>query len=227
VLGVVSPLLLPAPRLVGSALLKLIQTSMFWKALVATVYTWAIGIVVGTLVGGTVGLLLGLNTYVWSAAEPWVEFFRALPSIVLVPLVSILLGVGSGSRVVCAALVVFLLMVSSAAAAIRSTRGSYIRLARAWRLRPSQRMMLLYVPATLSHLTIALRAAIPIALIVTVAADMLIATDAGIGLILMDSLAVFDTKRFYAAVTVVGVLGYIAAGLSAFLERRTIHWSGT
>ena len=73
---------------------------------------------------------------------------------------------------------------------------------------------------------VALRAAIPLALIVTVAADMLIATDAGIGRILMDSLAVFDTKKLYAGVIVVGLLGYIAARLSALLEEKTIHWSG-
>jgi NitT/TauT family transport system permease protein len=73
---------------------------------------------------------------------------------------------------------------------------------------------------------VALRAAIPLALIVTVAADMLIATDAGIGRILMDSLAVFDTRRLYAGIIVVGVLGYISVGISSILERKTIHWSG-
>lgn len=194
--------------------------------LIATFGTWLLGVLVGTILGGALGLLLGLNAYVWAAAEPWVEFFRSLPSVVLIPLVSIFMGVGVGSRFACATLVVVLLMVSSAATALRSTRSSYLRLGVAWRATPIQMLLTFYLPATLSHLVLALRAAIPLALIVTVAADMLIATDSGIGRILMDSLAVFDTRKLYAGVIVVGILGYAAVGLSALLERKAIHWSG-
>lgn len=223
----VSPILMPGPLSIAQALFGLLNNPSFWVDLVTTISTWLIGVIVGTFVGGAVGLLLSLNRYIWAAVEPWVEFLRALPSIVLVPLISILLGVGSGSRVTCAALVVLLLMVSSAATAIRATRGTYLKLGLAWRANTFQMLLYFYLPATMSHLAVALRAAIPLALIVTVAADMLIATDAGIGRILMDSLAIFDTKKFYAGVIVVGILGYVAAGLSSFLERKTIHWSGT
>ena len=225
--GFISDLLLPRPTLVGQALVAMAQSSSFWHDLLATVLTWLLGVAVGTVIGGAVGLVLGLNSYVWAAAEPWVEFLRALPSVVLIPLVSIFLGVGTSSRFACATLVVVLLMVSSSATALRATRSSHLRLAVAWRARPLQLLWSFYLPATLSHLIVALRAAVPLALIVTVAADMLIATDAGIGRILMDSLAVFDTKKLYAGVIVVGALGYVAASISSFVERKTMHWSGT
>lgn len=226
VLGLISNLLLPAPASVAQALVKLTKTQSFWLDLMTTVATWVLGVLVGTILGGALGLLLGLNSYVWAAAEPWVEFLRALPSVVLIPLVSIFLGVGAGSRFACSALVVILLMISSSATALHATRSSYMRLAIAWRATRLQMLQEFYLPATLSHLMVALRAAIPLALIVTVAADMLIATDTGIGRILMDSLAVFDTKKLYAGVIVVGLLGYVAARLSAILENKTIHWSG-
>jgi NitT/TauT family transport system permease protein len=225
--GFVSDLLLPSPLSVGQALAALACSTSFWHDLSATVFTWLLGVAVGTVIGGTVGLVLGLNSYIWAAAEPWVEFLRALPSVVLVPLVSIFLGVGTSSRFACATLVVVLLMVSSSATALRATRSSYLRLAVAWRATPLQLLWSFYLPATLSHLIVALRAAVPLALIVTVAADMLIATDAGIGRILMDSLAVFDTKKLYAGVIVVGALGYVAATISSFVERKTMHWSGS
>jgi NitT/TauT family transport system permease protein len=75
-------------------------------------------------------------------------------------------------------------------------------------------------------MAVALKAAIPIALIVAVAADMLIATEAGIGKVIMDAMAVFDTPRMYAAVIIVGLLGYLAAVLGTSIERLAIHWSG-
>jgi NitT/TauT family transport system permease protein len=224
--GWVSNLLLPPPSSVATALSDMAQTGAFWKDLFATVFTWALGVVIGTVAGGILGFVLSLNPYVWAACEPWVEFLRALPSVVLVPLLSLFFGIGTNSRLACAALVVAVLMASSASTAIRATRGSYLRLAVAWRATLLQTIASFYFPATLSHMAVALRAAIPLALIVTVAADMLIATDAGIGRILMDSLAVFNTSKLYAGVIVVGALGYLSVGISSIVERKTIHWSG-
>ena len=224
--GWVSNLLLPPPSSVAAALSDMAQTRVFWADLFSTVGAWTLGVLLGTVIGGVFGFALGLNPYVWAAAEPWIEFLRALPSVVLVPLLSLFFGIGTNSRLACATLVVAVLMASSASTAIHATRGSYLRLAIAWRASLLQTIHSFYFPATLSHLAVALRAAIPLALIVTVAADMLIATDAGIGRILMDSLAVFDTRKLYAGVIVVGVLGYLSVGISSILERKTIHWSG-
>lgn len=224
--GWVSNLLLPPPSDVAAALAKMAETHAFWRDLFSTVVAWALGVILGTVIGGILGFVLGLNPYIWAAAEPWVEFLRALPSVVLVPLLSLFFGIGTNSRLACAALVVAVLMASSASTAIHSTRASYLRLAVAWRVPLWRIIVSFYFPATLSHLAVALRAAIPLALIVTVAADMLIATDAGIGRILMDSLAVFNTSKLYAGVIVVGALGYLSVGISSIVERKTIHWSG-
>jgi NitT/TauT family transport system permease protein len=226
-IGLVSALLLPKPGDVGKALFILFNRPSFWADLWATMWTWIIGIVIGTTAGGVVGFVLGFNKYIWAAIEPWIEFLRSLPSVVLVPLASIFIGVGTGSKLACSTLVVFALMVSSSSTAVRSMRASHIRLAISWRATVLQSLWFFYVPAALSHMAIAVRAAIPLALIVTVAADMLIATDSGLGRILMDAMAVFDTKTLYAGVLIVGWLGYAAARVSAFIEKKSIHWSGS
>jgi len=223
--GLVSPLLLPTPSKVGAALLRLVSSISFWNDLGATVFAWLAGVSSGTLIGGLAGISLGLNRYIWAAVEPWVEFLRSLPSVVLVPLVSLFLGVGSSSRIACSAIVVIVLMLSASAMAVRSTKDTHIRLAFAWRASRFQIIRTFVLPSVLSHMAIALRAAIPIALIVVVAADMLIATESGIGKIVLDALSVFDTATMYAAIVVVGLLGYIAAVVGSFIERRTIHWT--
>jgi ABC-type nitrate/sulfonate/bicarbonate transport system permease component len=223
--GLASDLLLPPPTAVAATLVSFGESTRFWIDLAGTTCTWLAGVVIGTVLGGVLGLVVSFNAYVWAAVEPWIEFLRSLPSVVLVPIISIFLGVGLGSRLACATLVVFVLMVSSAGSAVRSTRASHLRLAVAWRATPWQRLTYFYFPATVSYLAIALRAAIPIALIVTVAAEMLVETDAGLGRILMESYAVFDMRKLYAGVIVVGLLGYISAAVGSLIERRTIHWS--
>ena len=222
----VPKVLLPWPGDVGRTLASMIASRPFWLDLKATIFTWLAGVFLGTILGAILGIVLGLNKYVWAAVEPWVEFVRALPSVVLIPLVSLFMGVGVLSRLTATSLVVVVLMMATSGTAIRSTSAAHLRLAIAWRASSLQRLLHFQIPAALSHMAIALKAGIPLALIVAVAADMLIATDAGIGKIIMDSLAVFDTEKLYAAVFVIGALGYIAALIGSAVERLTIHWSG-
>lgn len=224
--SLVPSLLLPTPPRVGAALVSLLIQADFWLHITSTVISWLLGVLIGTLAGGVLGIALGLNKYIWAAAEPWVEFLRALPSVVLVPLVSLFLGVGTMSRVSSCAIVVAALLASTAGTALRSTSRSHLRLAAAWQASLWQTLRYFLIPSALSHMAVALKAAIPLALIVAVAADMLIATNTGIGKIIMDSLAVFDTPTMYAAVLVVGLLGYLASALGAGVERLAIHWRG-
>lgn len=222
----VPTVLLPWPVDVGKALVAMLRSQQFWQDLSGTVWTWLAGVVIGSLTGAFLGVALGLNRFVWAAVEPWVEFTRSLPSVVLIPLVSLFMGVGVSSRLTASALVVVVLMMATSGTAIRSTSAAHLRLATAWRATAVQRLLHFQLPAALSHMVVALKAGIPIALIVAVAADMLIATEAGIGKIIMDSLAVFDTARMYAAVLVVGILGYIASLVGSRIEVWALHWSG-
>jgi len=222
----VPTVLLPWPSDVGHAFISMLGSHQFWQDLSGTVWTWLAGVVVGSIAGAFLGVALGLNRFVWAAVEPWVEFIRALPAVVLIPLVSLFMGVGAPSRLTASALVVVVLMMATSGTAIRSTSTAHLRLATAWRATAVQRLIYFQLPAALSHMVVALKAGIPIALIVTVAADMLIATEAGIGKIIMDSLSVFDTAKMYAAVLVVGILGYIAALVGSRIEIWALHWSG-
>lgn len=222
----VPTVLLPWPSDVGRALVAMLSSHQFWQDLNGTLWTWLAGVVIGSLSGASLGVALGLNRYVWTSVEPWVEFIRALPSVVLIPLVSLFMGVGVSSRLTACALVVAVLMMATSGTAIRSTSAAHLRLAIAWRATAVQRLIYFQLPAALSHMVVALKAGIPIALIVAVAADMLIATEAGIGKIIMDSLAVFDTAKMYAAVLVVGVLGYVASLVGSRIEVWALHWSG-
>lgn len=224
--GLISKILLPAPVPVFMTIGKMLFDARFWADLQATIGVWLIGLGIGTLGGGIIGLFASLNRYAWAVLEPWIEFVRSLPSIVLVPMVSLFLGVGGLSRLASCSIVVFAIMASSAAQAVKHARQNHLRIAKAWRARPVAVVFVFILPAVLSHLVVALRTAMPIALIVAVACDMLIATDRGLGKTLMDSLAVFDSQRAYAVIIVIGGLGYVAAQLGVAIERRALHWAG-
>lgn len=225
-LGMVPEILFPSPHRVLHALLTLGKSSGFWHDLASTIFSWFFGVLIGVFLGGFFGLFFGINRLIWLIIEPWIEFLRSLPSIVLIPMVSLFLGVGGSSRLACSTIVVSTLLISTAGTAIRSASKTYLRLATAWRISNWEKIRYFYFPSAVTHMVVSLKAALPIALIVTIASDMLIATDSGIGKILMDSSAVFDISTMYAVVIVIGFLGYFAAIAGSWLENRFIHWSG-
>lgn len=218
--------LLPSPKRVFIDFAQLIQSKSFWIDLFATLESWLLSVIIGTIAGGVIGFALGMNKYVWYAFEPIVEFFRSLPSIVLVPLVSLFVGVGFGSRLVCGSMVVSFILISNTAAALRVSTATHLKLSASWKWKISDRLFYILIPSGLTQMLVGLRTAIPICLIVIVAADMLVATDSGIGKIIMDSSAVFAMPRLYSAIFVVGSLGYLSSILSNYLEKKTTHWIG-
>jgi ABC-type nitrate/sulfonate/bicarbonate transport system permease component len=181
---------------------------------------------IGIALGVVAGIMLAINHKIWLIFEPIVEFFRSLPSIVLVPLIGLFLGVGLESKLTCVIMVVAVTIISTLGIAMRSINTTYIKLQYAWKLSLKNSLQYLYLPEISSHLIVAIKASIPLALIVAVASDMLIATDNGIGKIITDSMAVVNTTRMYAAIIVVGILGYLSAKFSTYIEKSFIHWKG-
>jgi len=222
----VNPILLPSPKRVIQELMSLVRTNEFWLDFGNTIMTWFLGLVIGILFGVVVGVLLALNEKIWFIFEPIIEFFRTLPSIILVPLISLFMGVGLDSKVLSVSVVVAVTIISTVGIAIRSINTNYKKLKSAWKLTTYETIKNIYLPEISSHLLIAIKASIPLALIVAIAADMLIATDNGLGKIITDSMAVFNATRMYAAILIVGVLGYLAAKLSELVENKFIHWKG-
>lgn len=222
----VSTILLPYPNKVINELFVLFTERSFWINIGTTIFTWVGGIIFGLFFGCIFGIILGYNQFIYHAFEPWIEFIRSLPSVVLVPLVALFFGVGIGSRLACSSIVVAVMLISNMGIAFRSVKNAHLKLAKSWKINNNQKILYFIAPAALSYLMVTLKSAIPIALIVAVAADMLIATDSGIGRTIMESLAVLNTTRLYAVIIVVGILGYFAALLSNYLEVITIHWNG-
>lgn len=223
---VVPQLLLPHPRIILAALLSLFQDDYFWISLWATSSNWITSIVLGTLFGLFIGVAASANPYAWAAILPIVEMLRSLPSVVIVPIFALFLGAGDVSKVACASTVVAVLIIAVSGTAIRSLDRSYLRLAAAWCLSTRQLYVKIVFPALLPELIIAIKAALPLALIVCIASEMLVSTQRGLGVIVLNSLAVFKTDTMYATVFCIAFMGYSASLIGSVIEKKLLHWSG-
>jgi NitT/TauT family transport system permease protein len=91
---IISPAVLPSAFTALARAAGLLGNSQFLGDLAATVEAWATGLALSIALAVPAGLVLGSVPGVRTATRALVEFLRPIPSVALIPLVSLLLGAG-------------------------------------------------------------------------------------------------------------------------------------
>ncbi len=92
--GIVSQSALPLMSTVLAKAAGLVVNTQFLTDFGATVEAWALGLLITVLVGVPCGLVLGSLPGVRVATRAIVEFLRPIPSVSIIPLVTLVLGAG-------------------------------------------------------------------------------------------------------------------------------------
>src|SRR5690606_1607110 len=182
------------------------------------------GFGVTALVGIGFGLLLGT----FHGIEPWVrpviEFLRAVPPPLIVPVAMMIMGL-SGNVVI--TVIVFgtlwPVLINTLDGASR-VEPLYLDTARVFR---SPRWVVLrsvVLPASLPTIMAGLRTALSISLIMLVLGEML-ASSTGIGYLILTSQQTFDVPATYGGVLLLGLLGWTFDTLFVVIERRVLRWN--
>ena len=184
--------------------------------------------VAGFAVGGCCGVLLGFACGVFPgfgrAMRVTVEFLRPMPSVALIPIGILFLGLGFGLCVAVAgfacswpAYVAALAGADAAGAELRDT-------ARVYGLGRWERIVFVRAPAALPQVMAGLRTGLAVAVAVAVTTEMAAAPD-GLGSFILESSLAGRPERLYAGIVAVGLLG---AGLNAAFvagRRLVLAWT--
>lgn len=97
--GIVRREYLPPASDILARSVELAGDSVFLDGIGATLRAWVLGLALACAIAVPAGLLLGSVPVVDAAVRAIVEFLRPLPSVALIPLVSLLLGSGTETEV--------------------------------------------------------------------------------------------------------------------------------
>ncbi len=176
-------------------------------ALASTLTTFALSMVLATVLGVGLGILVGSKPRVERALMPLIDFFRALPPPVIVPVLTLLLGINRGASVaIVVAAVVWPIVLSTMTAVqeVPSVRREVAPVLGLGRLET-------FVKVTLPSLTVGIvtgvRISIGLALVITLLVDIL-STGTGIGRLLVEQQQFFESAAVWALLFTVGLIGY-------------------
>jgi ABC-type nitrate/sulfonate/bicarbonate transport system permease component len=223
--GLVDKALLPAPTGVVARVFTMFGESDFQVAMIATLLTWVLSLVITVAIALPLGILLGSLPAVRTATSAVIEFLRPIPAVALIPVVSVLLGGGPVSTITLAVFAGTWPMLFTVVAAIRETDPMLLETARVFGVRRLAAAVRVRLPAVARALVIGIRVSVGLELIVIVSTGLLTGINGGIGQYLWNAgEAAGDTTTVLAGTIVIGVVGYLAnQGLLGLQQVRWLH----
>lgn len=219
----INPLWFPGPINTLKDLWSLIQSGEMGDAVLETVQRMLVGFVLASVIGVVVGGAIASSEFLKKTLEPTVEFFRPMPASALIPVVIIILGY-SGSMVV--AVVVLGSIWPILLASIHGFRSLDPRLSEVallLQMSPLEKASKMQLPNALPSIFSGIKVSISIALIVTVAAEML-SSQPGIGYLMLMGARAYQSTTVFSGILVLGVLGLLINIVMQQLEKFFVKW---
>lgn len=221
---VADPFMISRPSQVAALLAEWLAEGYLLEHLSITLLETVVGFIAGAIAGITLGLVLALSPTASRVLGPYVNAAYALPKVALAPLFVIWFGLGIEMKYVLAAIFVLFLTFFSTWNGARQVEVALVDTLRVMggsRFEIVRRVM---IPSALTWMFNGLRISFPQALIGAVLGEI-IASRQGIGFVIQNSAAQFNTDGVFAAIMILTVMAVVADGLLALAQRRAFRWS--
>jgi ABC-type nitrate/sulfonate/bicarbonate transport system permease component len=217
----ISPVLLPGPIGVVEA-----ASAHADELLVATWSTMSeilIAAAAATIVGYLAAMALSVLPALRRMTFPYMLVTQVIPKVALAPLLLAWFGVGAQSRLLLAFLIAFFPMVINTLDAVLHTEPDMVKYARSLVASEWQVLLKVRLPAALPATMAGIKITTSLAIVGVVVGEF-VASDSGLGKIVIESAALMQTSQMIAATLAVGAIGVVLLGAIEVVERRVLRW---
>lgn len=218
-----SGLQLPTPPEVVSKAVAMWQAGILQSDTLASLGRVVTGFLLGSAVAIPAGFLMGWYVVARGLFEPWIQFFRTIPPLALLPLVIVLLGIGEVPKIFVIFLAAFLGCVISTYQGVVSVDKTLINAARVLGAKDGTIFVKVVVPASTPFILVGMRVGLGSAWATLVAAELLAAT-AGLGYRMQQAQLYYDLATIFVDIIVIGILGLVMDRLLLLAEKKLTGW---
>ncbi|MHC5234358.1 ABC transporter permease [Brucella sp. LJL56] len=181
------------------------------------------GFVLGVALAIPVGFLMGWYRIARSLIEPWVQFFRMIPPLAVIPLAIVTLGIDESPKIFVIFLASFLSSVVATYQGVISVDRTLINAARVLGAKDATIFARVIVPASVPFILVGVRIGLGSAWATVVAAE-LIAAQSGLGYRMQQAQLYYDLPTIFVSLVTIGILGLFMDRLLQAADRRLTQW---
>lgn len=183
----------------------------------------AAGYLIAAVVAITLGALIGNYKRLRDLLEPVLEFFRAIPPPVTVPILMLIFGIENTMKIVVIAFGCMWPILLNTAEGVRAVDSVLSDTARTYRISGAARLRHLVLPAASPQIFAGLRQGLSVAIILMVISELFAASD-GLGFAIVQAQRSFAIPEMWAGMLMLGLLGFLLSLLFRLVENRWLAW---
>lgn len=202
---------------------RLVDTGQLQNHLQASLTRSVSGFGIAVVSAVALGLLIAWYGWLNSFLNPLLELFRNTATLALLPVFTLLLGIGEESKITIVAYAAFFPVLLNTIAGVRTVDPLLIRAAKSLGLNSFRLFQKVILPSAVPTIFTGIRMAGTSSILVLIAAEM-VGAKAGLGYLIVNSQMSFLIPDMYAGILTVSVLGLLVNILLVALERHFSRW---
>ncbi|WP_280400052.1 ABC transporter permease [Nocardia carnea] len=205
--------------------LELVAGDRFAGAVGETVLSVAVAVALA-LVGGVIfGLVMGSSRFLATALGAPLEVIRPIPALALIPVAILMLGQGVTMEVAIAAFGSWWPILFNTSYGVRDVDTVALDAARAMGCSRLSRLVRVVLPSLLPSVLTGVRTAVPLTLVIVIAAEYLSTAQRGMGGVLITATSMGDMGVLWCTALVAGLLGIALGSACDVIARSLTPWA--
>jgi NitT/TauT family transport system permease protein len=201
---------LPRPSMVVLSLYERLGPILdnSWVTLLRTLVGFAIAVVLG----GILGIAIGSSRFIYRGLYPVLVGFNSIPKVAFVP------------AVLTAFLVSFFPIAVNVATGLATIEPELLDVMRSLGAKKRKILTKVGLPRAMPYFFASLKVAITLAFVGTIISET-VASNKGIGYLMMAATSNFDTPLVFAGLIVIAMMGIVMYAIFAVIEERMTFWA--
>jgi len=222
--GAFAPALMPPLGAVARTLVGSIVDGTMVGHAAATLYRVLCGFGLAVFVGLPLGVLMGRWRAVENFVLPLASALMPIPSLAWIPVFILWFGLGNTVTILIVFYAALFPMLLNAWSGVRSVNPIWLRAAGAMGANEHALFWKVIIPGAAPFIIAGLRQSFLRSWVAVIGAEMLAASDWGLGWVIFDAKEFLDTDVMLAALVVIGFIGFVTERLVfGSIERATIY----
>ncbi|MFC6704267.1 ABC transporter permease [Flexivirga alba] len=213
----------PSPLAVLGRAGEMAKTGVLFTDAWASLKRVLIGFALGSLLAIPCGFVLGWYPTIRTIFDPYLQFFRMVPPLAIIPLTIVLMGIGETPKIFIIFLAAFLSAVVATLQGVLSVDRTLINAARVLGARDFTVFVRVVVPASTPFILVGMRIGLGASWATVVAAE-LIAAQAGLGYRMQQAQQFYDLPTIFVDLVAIGLIGLVMDRLILLAEKRLTRW---
>lgn len=213
----------PTPQLLIETFVETWTSERFVSDVFPSLGRLTTGIALSILIGIVGGLLIGSFRWLRALLEPTLEFFRAIPPPVLIPVIMLRIGIGDEMKVSVIVLGAVWPILLNTIEGVRSMDEVLADTSRTYGMTKFYSVRYLILPSAMPQIMAGIRQSLSIALILMVISEMFASTE-GLGFAIVQFQRSFAIPEMWSGIVLLGLIGVVLSFIFQLTERWVLGW---